>query len=88
MTHLGYAAAMTKPRSTPVQTAPAGAPHETLIVPGSAYMERIPNREANLRRPEHYPVTAICQVCGGVVRREAMDPGALDWAHTGRQAGE
>lgn len=68
--------------------APAGAPHETLIVPGSAYMVAIPNREANLRRPEDYPVTAICQVCGRVVEREAMEPDAVDWKHTGRKAGE
>ena len=68
--------------------APAGAAHETLIVPGSAYIELIPNREANLRRPEDYPVTAICAVCHGVVRRESMEPGKLDWQHTGRKAGE
>lgn len=67
---------------------PAGMAHETLIVPGSAYQVRIPNREANLRRPEDYPVTAICAICGQVVEREKMAPEQLDWKHTGRKAGE
>lgn len=70
--------------------APAGAPHETLIVKGSAYTAAGPNtgRPANLRNPAHYPVTAVCQVCHGVVRRETMAPDVLDWSHTGRKAGE
>lgn len=68
--------------------APAGAAHETLIVPDSAYMVKIPNRQANLRRPEDYPVTAICQVCHHVVRRESMESELLDWVHTDRKAGE
>jgi len=70
--------------------APAGAAHETLIVPGSAYTVKGPNtgRPANLRNPAHYPAEAICQVCSQVVERAEMDAGKLDWKHTGRKAGE
>jgi hypothetical protein len=65
-------------------------PHEMLIVPGSAYsMEgHNTNLPANLRLPWHYPVEALCSVCGEVVRREEPQPGRLDWPHTGRKAGE
>ena len=66
--------------------------HEVLIVAGSAYSVAGPNTglPANLRRPGDYPVEALCAVsgCGQVVRREKPEPGHLDWAHTGRMAGE
>jgi hypothetical protein len=78
---------MTARKATP---APEGAAHETLIVPGSAYTVKGPNtgRPANLRNPAHYPAEAICQVCFEVVERAEMEPGKLDWEHTGRKAGE
>jgi hypothetical protein len=75
-------------------TAPSAAgrdePHEALIVKGSAYSMEGPNTNlpANPRWPAHYPMEAICAICHGVVRREEMTPGKLDWEHTGRKAGE
>jgi hypothetical protein len=65
-------------------------PHEMLIAPGSAHSAegRYHGRRANLRDEVCYPVEAICSICGGVVRREKMEPGRLDWPHTGRMAGE
>lgn len=65
-------------------------PAEVLIVPGSAYSMKGPNtgQPANLRKPEHYPVEALCRGCRRVVRREKPEPGRLDWNHTGRKAGE
>jgi hypothetical protein len=65
-------------------------PHTALIVEDSAYTVEGPNtgRPANLGWPGHYPMEAVCAVCGLVVRREKIDPGQLDWTHTGRAAGD
>jgi hypothetical protein len=65
-------------------------PHELLIKPGSAYslIGRNTGLRANLRLPWHYPVTAICVICGEVVRREKPQPGRFDWVHTGRRPGD
>ena len=64
--------------------------HGILIVAGSAYSMAGPNtgQEANLRKPGHYPVEAICSVCKGVVRREKPAPGQIDWMHLDRMPGE
>jgi len=66
--------------------------HEALIVKDSAYTASGARQNtglpANLANRLHYPVEAICSVCGEVVRREKPAPGRLDWAHTGRKPGE
>lgn len=68
----------------------ARMPHAVLVVKDSAYSVKGPNdgRPAILGWPSHYPMEAICSVCGQVVRREKMDPGNLDWVHTGRMPGD
>jgi hypothetical protein len=38
-------------------------------------------RVADLCNPAHYPVTAVCSVCGLKVRRQKIAPGELDWMH-------
>lgn len=65
-------------------------PHELLIVADSAYSVtgRNANLPANLRLPWHYPVEAVCKVCGLVVRREKLDPASPDWMHLDRKPGE
>lgn len=51
---------------------PGPDPHELLIEPGSAYTVGTganTGQLANLRLPWHYPVEAVCVICGYVVRR-------------------
>lgn len=56
---------------------------EVLIVPGSARSgSRVNRRRApDLGNPAHYPVTAVCAVCGCPVRREEMAEDEMDWLH-------
>lgn len=71
-------------------TAPGLDPHELLIRPGTAYSMagRNTGLRANLRLPWHYPVEAVCLMCGYVVRREALDPECPDWVHLDRMPGD
>jgi hypothetical protein len=66
-------------------------PHEMLIVRESAYSVgtgRNTGKLANLRLPWHYPVEAVCSICGLVVRREKPDPACQDWMHLDRYPGD
>ena len=69
---------------------PGPDPHELLIVPGSAYTMagRNTGQPANLLNAFHYPVEALCRICGLPVRREKPDPACQDWMHLDRKAGE
>lgn len=62
-------------------------PHELAVRPGSArsVSGRNAGQRANLRLPRHYPVEAVCRVCGGPVRRETMTPAVYDWIHLARK---
>lgn len=40
---------------------------------------------ADLMRPDHYPVEAICVECRGIIRSENYHDG---WVHTGRMSGQ
>jgi hypothetical protein len=68
---------------------PAGLAHEVLIADGSARSTGGINKgkPANPRLPWHYPMVAVCCICHGPVSRERMQPGVLDWSHTGRMPG-
>jgi hypothetical protein len=61
-------------------------PGEMLIVDGSARSVGGPNvgNRALLHLERHYPVEAVCSICGDVVRREKPERDVLDWPHTGR----
>jgi hypothetical protein len=65
-------------------------PHKVLIAGGEAYSlsGRNAGLAANLRFPWHYPVWAVCSVCGLVVRREKMAPEQLDWMHMDPEPGD
>lgn len=69
---------------------PGPDPHELLIEPGTAYSVtgRNTGLPANLRFPWHYPVEAVCVMCGYVVRREKLDPACPDWLHLDRRPGD
>jgi hypothetical protein len=56
------------------------------VIPGSAYKAGPgAGTRAHLRNSYHYPVTAVCGPCSGVVSRLSIHDG---WRHTGRLAGE
>lgn len=61
--------------------------HEVLPVEGSVARTRpgFGGCPASLTNPRHYPVEAICQGCGEMVRSEHVHAG---WKHTGRKPGE
>lgn len=64
---------------------PGDRNHEPL--PGSAYtVGAVPNCNlpADLSKPGHYPVEAVCR-CGEVIRCERVEQSG--WSHTGRRAG-
>lgn len=69
---------------------PPGGPHEILIVRGSAYSVsgRNTGLPADLAKPWHYPVRAVCGICGLVVSREEMAVERQDWVHADRKPGE
>jgi hypothetical protein len=70
---------------------PGPDPHELLIEPDSAYSVGTganTGQRANLRLPWHYPVEAVCVICGYVVRREKLDPACPDWMHLDRLPGD
>lgn len=64
-------------------------PHELAVRPGSARSVSGKNagQRANLRLPRHYPVEAVCRLCGRPVRREKMAPAVYDWTHLDRKPG-
>ena len=66
--------------------------HKPEPKPGTLYSESGANTglAANPRYPAHYPMTAHCEGCGEIIRREFY-PGiglAGWWKHTGRKPGE
>lgn len=62
-------------------------PHQVTPVPGSATRTKpgFGAAPADLTNRAHYPVEAICQHCGGIVRSERYLSG---WTHTGRRPGD
>ena len=65
------------------QRVPPGRAHEVMVRAASARSTygRNAGRVADLCNPAHYPVTAVCSVCGLKVRRQKIAPGELDWMH-------
>ena len=60
--------------------------HVAQPVKGSVYSEgpRNAGRVGDVRRADHYPLTALCK-CGGRIRCVSID--AAGWAHTGTIVG-
>jgi hypothetical protein len=57
---------------------PGGDGHEIVPERGSSCRER--DREpADLRNPAHYPITAVCKVCGQPIRCERWL--RAEWRH-------
>jgi hypothetical protein len=72
----------------PAATAPfSDRAHEVTPVEGSAVRTKpgFGAAPANLLRAEDYPVEAIDQACGEIVRSEHIRAG---WTHTGRRPGD
>jgi hypothetical protein len=71
----------------PRHLAPVPEPHAITPVEGSPARTTPGFRAApaDLMRPGHYPVEAICKECRGMIRSESFSDG---WVHTGRKPGE